>query len=266
MGLALDIPFELIVDDADPGDGFLRAEQGHPAALAYVSAGGTAETLWWRSPIPPGRGLGFSGAAVVAGAFAASGDADEAFRVGAAIETHPDNAAPSAYGGCCVVAGGRTVRVPMPISMELALWWPDATTSTRRARATLPSTVPFSDAVHNVGHVALLIAALATGDLEAVATAIDDRLHTDARLALSPASSDVLTWLNGHPEVVAGWLSGSGPTVAAFIRPAGEATSNLDSVVDGLARFGGTARMCRIADRGVHVVGSSGGDSRARFL
>ena len=73
LGLALDLPFELLDGDeldahGAPPDGFLAAEPTHPAAAAFVVAGGSADTgLWWRSPIPPGRGLGFSGAARVAG-------------------------------------------------------------------------------------------------------------------------------------------------------------------------------------------------------
>src|SRR6188472_1668252 len=68
LAVAVDLRFELEVGGARP-DGFHRCEPTHPAAVAYRAAGGARE-LTWHSPIPPGRGLGFSGAARVAGATA----------------------------------------------------------------------------------------------------------------------------------------------------------------------------------------------------
>ena len=79
-----------------------------------------------------------------------------------------------------------------PFDAVIVLWWPDSSTSTRKARAVLPAAVPFGDAVFNVGRVALLVAAFAAGDRDAMAVAVQDRLHQDARLALSPGSGEAL--------------------------------------------------------------------------
>ncbi|MEZ5270613.1 MAG: hypothetical protein R2789_19395 [Microthrixaceae bacterium] len=57
----------------DPDRPLRPAEPTHPAARAFREAGGAPDQpLWWASGIPPGRGLGFSGAARVAGAYLAT--------------------------------------------------------------------------------------------------------------------------------------------------------------------------------------------------
>lgn len=242
LGLALDLPFEVVVDD-EPGPGFLRAEPGHPAAVAHVGAGGDGE-LWWRSPIPPGRGLGFSGAAAVAGAFAACGDVDRAFEVAAGLEGHPDNAAPSAHGGFCVSAGGVVIRLAVPAGLETVAWWPDSTTSTKASRAALPGSVPFADATFNVGRAALLVAAMATGRFDALATGVEDRLHQDARFGLMPDSGARAGAMRAA-GALAVWLSGSGPTVVALVESG--AARRVVEAVEG----GGHVRRLGIAVDGV---------------
>ena len=67
----------------------------------------------------------------------------------------------------------------------------------------------------NVAHTALLVAALAAGDVGALRAATEDRLHQDRRLARVPDSRAAM-----DAALRAGawgaWLSGSGPSVAAF--------------------------------------------------
>lgn len=250
VGLALDLPFVL---SEGPDDGLLPCEDGHPAAVAHRAAGGGGGGLWWRSPIPPGRGLGFSGAARVAGSFlaaCASGLDEEAararaFAVAAGLEGHPDNAAASALGGLVVAAGGRLVPVPLGTGIEVVVWWPATEVSTRRARAALPAEVAFADAAFGVGHAALLVAALATGDLDALVVASEDRLHQDRRLAASPDSAVALATF--RDAGAAAWLSGSGPAVAAAAVPADAAA------LAGLSLPPGTVRRLAVDTRGARI-------------
>jgi homoserine kinase len=252
LGLALNLPFHLSVDD-DPGD-FLPCEPTHPAAVAFVAAGGSGP-LFWRSPIPSGRGLGFSGAARVAGAFAgflhAGADPADArsaaFDLAAGLEGHADNAAASTYGGLTVTAGGRVVRLPVPDGLEVVAWWPDSSVATDRARAALPELVPLVDAAFNIGRVALLVAAFAAGDTSTLALATQDRIHQERRLGLSPESATALSAVQAS-EPLAAWLSGSGPTVAALVHH-----TQADRA---LTAFGeaGTARRLKIDSIGVRVV------------
>lgn len=249
LGLAVDLPFEVVVDAPTP-DGFLLAEPTHPAAVAHREAGGTGD-LWWRSPIPPGRGLGFSGAAAVAGAFAGCGDVDRAYEVAAAIEGHPDNAAPSAYGGFCVAAGGVVIRLDVPAGIQIVAWWPETTTSTKRSRSSLPDKVLFADAVFNVGRAALMVAAVASGRLDALATGVEDHLHQDSRFALVPASRECADMMRSA-GALAVWLSGSGPTVLALVDAGGA-----EAVLGAASATCGSSRRLVVSQLGVRPVPES---------
>jgi len=234
LGMALTLYLDAGVVGVDPADADAReANDTHPAQVAYRRAGGEGR-LWVRSSIPMGRGLGFSGAARVAGA--ASGvlwrddrdGADPAGALAAAraelldltteLEGHPDNAAASLVGGVTAAAGGRVVGVPVGFDAAVVVWIPDTTTSTDSARKALPSTLALADAVFNVGRTALLVAAFAAGDIAALAEATRDRLHQEVRLAASPGSAAALAGALAGPAWAA-WLSGSGPTVAAICAP-----------------------------------------------
>lgn len=219
LALALDLAFVL---SDEPDDDLLAAEVTHPAAVAFRAAGGSG-ALWWRSPIPPGRGLGFSGAARVAGALlgtavAGGVDRDRALEIASGLEGHPENAAASMLGGAVAASGGVAVRFPVGLDVKVVVWTPPSETSTDKARSRLPDSVRFEDATFNVGRAALLVAALAAGDRRALRVAAQDRLHQTARLeraANSRAAFDA-AW---SAEPLAAWLSGSGPTIAALVAP-----------------------------------------------
>lgn len=221
LGMALSLYAEV-----GAGDGERAVDDHHPAAVAFHRAGGEG-SVWVRCPIPSGRGLGFSGAVRVGGIVAAhlQQHGPDPERLVAArssmlalateLEGHPDNVAASLYGGVVAAAGGHVARVPMVLDPAMVMWVPSFVTSTDRARHQLPKDVPFADAVFNVGRTALLVAALASGDVEALRGATEDRLHQQVRLADAEpsrlalrAALDAGAW--------AAWLSGSGPTVAAM--------------------------------------------------
>ena len=145
-------------------------------------------------------------------------EAEQLLHVATALEGHADNIAPSIFGGVVASAGGHAVRVPLPFEPAVVVWVPPSTTSTDQSRAALCPSVPFADAVFNVGRTALLVAALAAGNIHALRTATEDRLHQDQRFARSPGSRVALeAALDGGAWC--GWLSGSGPTIAAAVRP-----------------------------------------------
>jgi homoserine kinase len=222
LGMALSLPFELAVTKRRL-DGFRPAEPTHPAAVAFARLGGSG-ALWWRSPIPPGRGLGYSGAARVAGLLAAAlqvGAADvdgDVLSLAAELEGHPDNVAASYLGGVVAAAGGCYVRVPLALELAVVVWVPPFETRTDHSRMKLPSGVSFADAVFNVGRTAVLVAALAAGDVGALRVATEDRLHQDVRLASAPRSRAALEAAL-RAGACGAWLSGSGPSVAALCAP-----------------------------------------------
>jgi homoserine kinase len=131
------------------------------------------------------------------------------------LEGHADNVAASLFGGIVATADGHAVRIPLAFDPAVVVWIPSFTTSTDESRAKLGNDVPMSDAVFNLGRTALLVAALAAGDIDALRSATQDRLHQSRRLAAAEPSKvalqaalDAGAWCS--------WLSGSGPTVAAM--------------------------------------------------
>ncbi len=265
LGMALDLPFEMATGE-QPAEGWLAVEQSHPAAVAFVAGSGDPdEPLWWRSPIPPGRGLGFSGAARVAGAYLAlrHGDGERpghdpavaaARRIAADLEGHADNAAASALGGITVAVDDTVIGLDAPEGLEVLVWWPDAATSTRQSRGALGDTVKLRDAAFSIGRAALWVAALGSGDFAALRTACEDRVHQPERLAARPDAAQALEALLGRSEVLAAWLSGSGPTVAALVESTdGVGGGEVAALAAGLPA--GRTRRLAIARRGVHVVG-----------
>lgn len=231
LGLALDLHAELGIVGAGPEPERARpVDEHHPATIAFRAAGGTGD-LWERCPIPSGRGLGFSGAVRVGGAVLAAAqrrgprdawraEHDEILRLVTDLEGHADNVAASLDGGVVVAAAGRVVAVPMAIEPSIVTWIPAFTTSTDESRRALRAGVAFDDAVFNVGRAALFVAALAAGDVAALRSACEDRLHQPLRLAASPVCAAVLRAAL-DAGAWAAWLSGSGPTVAAMCAPAG---------------------------------------------
>lgn len=252
LGLALDLHLEAGFGNAPAESN--EADENHPLTVAFRHCGGK-QNLWVRSQMPMGKGLGFSGAARVAGCILAHaekhGAENKAFndakleilRTASELEGHPDNAAASMFGGIVASVEGFTVRIPSPLDPAIIVWVPQQQTSTKESRAKLPSEIKFQDAVFNVGRTALLVAALAAGDVSALSIATSDRLHQDLRLAKAPDSKLALI-----AAVDAGawcaWLSGSGPTIALMIdrdssqRVADSLPANGAKMVLGIAQSG----------------------------
>jgi homoserine kinase len=224
LGMALSLHAEIGVGDA--AEGAQPADEHHPATIAFRRNGGDG-ALWVRSPIPAGRGMGFSGAVRVGGLVAAHAQrhgADHAALQAALptllgqateLEGHADNVAASLYGGVVATGGGLAVRVPLSFDPALVMWVPSFVTSTDESRTKLAAEVPMADVVFNLGRTALLVAALAAGEVGVLRVATQDRVHQDRRLAAAPASRVAM-----EAALAAGawasWLSGSGPTVAAM--------------------------------------------------
>jgi homoserine kinase len=234
-------------------DGGQNAPETHPAVRAFRHAGGEGP-LSVRSHFPGGRGLGFSGAARVAGLVGASVQRERPLRearrdvlpVATDLEGHADNVAASLLGGVVAVAGGRAVRVALGRELAVVVWVPDRETPTTSARRWLPDQVAFDDAAFNVGRTALLVAALAAGDTDALRTATEDRLHQDRRLSRAPDTRIAIdTALRAG--AFAAWVSGSGPAAAAFVDPARAPE------IAAAMPAGGRAIVLEIAEEGATV-------------
>src|SRR5262249_57886835 len=108
-------------------------------------------------------------------------DRDALLALACRAEGPPDNVAAALLGGLTVscAAGERVVAVSLPVPRDIT--WvvlvPEAQSSTREARALLPSTVSRGEAVFNLQRMGLLLAALATGRVDLLHPGIDDQLH-----------------------------------------------------------------------------------------
>ena len=227
LGMALSVHLEMgPAVNGDVPAGAKMIDKYHPGHIAFHSYGGVGD-VWVRSKIPMGRGLGFSGAARVAGVVAAhaqknglSIDALVAARkdllhASTQLEGHPDNVAASLVGGVTASASGEVVRLPLALDPTILAWVPETQTSTDKSRTAIPTTLSIGDAVLNIGHTALLMGALASGDIEVLRIATQDRIHQDIRLAHAPGSKAALEAALSTNAWCA-WLSGSGPTVAVM--------------------------------------------------
>src|SRR5690606_19073523 len=116
-----------------------------------------------RNSIPHGRGLGSSGAAIVAGIMAAKGllegivdlDGDRLLELATELEGHPDNVAPAIFGGLTIAwvtpEGPRHKKLIAHRGVSPLVAVPrEQVMSTALARSLQPESVPHEDAIFNV--------------------------------------------------------------------------------------------------------------------
>ena len=237
LGLALSLELEVTLEPEPDGPGGVRDEGELPGwpdgpddllRIAFEHVGGRSSdyALRVRSQIPIGRGFGSSGAAIAAGLLLGAAvspepiEREDLLRLALELEGHPDNVTPSLLGGCVIavpLADGavRVVRQPVHPSLAFAVAWPEAQLATRRARALLPSEVPFADAVENPRRLALLLEGLRTGEPELLRLGAEDRLHVPHRIAHVPGGAEALDAARAAGASLA-TLSGSGTGLFAI--------------------------------------------------
>jgi len=164
---------------------------------------------------------------------------EELLQLATEMEGHPDNVAPSIYGGIQLsvqispvsLTGEARVngqlalsrRVPIPEGLRLVAYVPSEATrfsfasadKTNEMRALLPAEVPREQAVFNIQRTALLIDCLHRGDLSLLKIATEDVLHQPARSTIYPHLKPMC-----RAALEAGahgaFLSGAGPTILAI--------------------------------------------------
>jgi homoserine kinase len=181
------------------------------------------------SDIPIARGLGSSGAAVVAGAAAANAllelDLDDRALLGIATERegHPDNAAAAICGGAVLVLDARergpgVIAAELPVHPELALVVaiPDFAVETKHARSILPRRVAHEVATLAVARAAALVQGLSTASETLLSQALDDVLHVPFRRILVPGY-DAVVEAARQAGAFGATLSGSGSSIVAVV-------------------------------------------------
>jgi len=136
------------------------------------------------------------------------------FELAAELEGHPDNVAAALCGGfvICPGPGEEPVRFDPAPGLEGVLAIPDHEVPTAEARAAMPAEVPLEDAVHNVGHAALLVLGLAKDDFSLIGRGLRDLVHQPRRRSLYPRSMELVERAE-ELGAVGATISGAGPTV-----------------------------------------------------
>ncbi len=237
LGLALNIWNEISFEPAEKlsyhvtGEGAEKLNKGARNLLTKAYAvlcetcgqkmGGAQ--IYAHNDILMSSGLGSSAAAIVAGLFGANEmlgrplSENGILKLATEMEGHPDNVAPALLGGLVVSVMAReeiiTRRYEIP-ELTIVIVKPIVEWLTKTARAVLPKSVSRTDAIHNIGRVALVVDALRDGDLDLLQKVMDDRIHQPYRLR---HISGGMAAYKVAKQFGAAALSGAGPSIINFV-------------------------------------------------
>ncbi|ARJ52040.1 homoserine kinase [Staphylococcus lutrae] len=181
------------------------------------------------SDIPLARGLGSSASALIGALYIANyfGDIQlsqyELLQLATQIEGHPDNVAPTIYGG--LVIGyhqvekqvTRVAHIDVP-NVDFVITMPDYELETSEARQALPATLTHQDAVSYSAISNTMISALMQHQYELAGEMMEqDGLHEPYRQPLIRDFEHVKT-IAHHYEAYATVISGAGPTILTMIK------------------------------------------------
>ena len=187
----------------------------------FRAAGGTENIrVTFSCDIPVSRDLGSSASMYTGGVLACQLlhhclDPKKAFTTVSDLEGHPDNAAPSVYGGLTASMVGSqgwiTHAIPVNETLRFTVMIPDVEIRTEDAKKLLPDSYPGRVAAVNGAKAILTAEALRTGNMDLLWEAATDQLHEPYRRTLIPNYDTVKSVAesdNGGVVVI----SGSGST------------------------------------------------------
>ena len=145
--------------------------------------------------IPACGGFGASGAAIVGGLLIGNElseekrSLEEIYNLAIRLEGHPDNVSAAIFGGLVVNARGldgvySRIKIPVDGRLKFVAALPDSRVETGAARKILPKSVSHAEAVFNVQHSSLLVAALASADYAMIGRAVHDDVRDVGELAV----------------------------------------------------------------------------------
>jgi homoserine kinase len=262
LGLALEGPGDEVRARLHPEPGVqiasISGDDGRlPTVVSENSAGTAAQavldeigsdagiSLELHKGLPLAAGMGGSAASAVAAAVAANvllghrlpretvlrcALAGEAVAAG---DAHPDNAAPSLFGGMVLVPAWNPLRVielEVPRDLTAVHVHPHVEVKTKWAREILGDRVDLADAVAQWGNTAALVAGLFREDWELIARAVEDRIAEPLRAKAVPGFEAVKAAALESGALAAS-LSGSGPSLFALCRGRERATAVAERMV-----------------------------------
>lgn len=242
--------------------------------LTNIDIGGRNIVLRVYKGVPPGKGLGSSGASAAAAVKAAEllldldvpdnvlVEAAGRGEAAAAGTPHYDNVAASLLGGLAIVAfdkDGKLYVTNMEINAWFTLFIPKAeiaSAKTKLMREILPKQVGLGQAARNWSRLALLVAAAARNDLQTLGHMImQDEIVEPARSRFIPCYDSVI-----EAAIEAGALgvtiSGAGPSLIALSRSREDAIR----VANAVAK---SCRCCEVED--IKVAQTAGPATRVKW-
>ncbi|HEX4469892.1 MAG TPA: homoserine kinase, partial [Gemmatimonadaceae bacterium] len=232
-----DEPSQTPIRILEPGSPELSSDPArHAAAIAAMAVLRTAHVRPQRSLVmqvtkglPLAGGQGGSAASAVAGAVAMNtllgAPLDERALLAAALDAeatvagrHADNVAPALMGGVVLVRSIDpldVVRLPFPTVLRVVLVQPEQRLRTAESRAVLPASIDRAVLIQQSANIAAMVAAFASGDLDLLRRALDDRIAEPVRASLLPGFSEAKAAALATGAVGCS-ISGAGPTSFAF--------------------------------------------------
>lgn len=213
-----------------------------------------------KSDIPLAHGLGSSSSAIAAGIeladhFGKLGLSDEEkVQIGARIEGHPDNIAPTILGG--LVVGTEldkhfdAVKAPLP-PYSLVAYVPDYNLPTKKARGVLPKELPLKTATRGSAIANTLVASLFTQNYQMAGELMEkDVFHEPYREKLVPELLKVREVAH-QKHALTTYLSGAGSTIMTWIED-----EHVRGFLSGLNKHGLKAKtlVLHLDEHGVQVI------------
>jgi len=176
--------------------------------------------------IPMSRGLGSSSAVIVsaiASAHEAAGIRVSKRRIlnhALVYEPHPDNITPAVMGGFNVATVEKnkvfSQKKHLPSYLKAVVVIPNKQMNTAKSRTVLPKSYSKENAVYNLSHAALTVAAFFNEEWEMLKLAAQDRFHQKARMKTLPELFSVqkVAYESG---ALMSTLSGSGSTFFSLV-------------------------------------------------
>lgn len=176
--------------------------------------------------IPMSRGLGSSSAVIVsaiASAHEAAGVRVSKRRIlnyALAYEAHPDNITPAVMGGFNAATLEKnkvfSQKKHLPDYLKAVVAVPNKPINTSRSRTLLPKSYSKENAIYNLSHAALTVAAFFNEDWEMLRLATQDRFHQKLRMKMLPELFSVQKTALEHGALMS-TLSGSGSSFFSMV-------------------------------------------------
>ncbi|MEN8146424.1 MAG: homoserine kinase [Campylobacterota bacterium] len=176
--------------------------------------------------IPLSRGLGSSSAVIVAAiatAHEAAGVRVSKRRIlnhALVYEAHPDNITPAVMGGFNAATVEKqkvfSQKKHLPDYIKAVVVIPNKPISTAKSRTTLPRSYSKENAVFNLSHTALTVAAFFNEDWEMLRLATQDRFHQKVRMKMLPELFAIQKAAYEQGALMS-TLSGSGSTFFSMV-------------------------------------------------